>query len=466
MSYGPNVISIISIGSYASVYRYECGHGSNSASNGQYIGTNMPAIIIIDLGFGDAGKGSMVDYYARKTGAHTVVRFNGGAQAAHHVVLPSGKHHSFSQFGSGTFAGADTYLSKYMLFDPISLVPEAEHLAGCGVDQPYSYLAVNEDALVVTPFQRAANRLRESSRGNGRHGSCGMGIGETMADQLVIPHLCLKVGELRYKDIVYQKLAELQKYKRTQMAGCWNGSPEERILKSDDAVVEFGDRFLDCASRIKIVGDEYLDNRMSTGTVIFEGAQGVLIDEWYGFHPHTTWSTTTFENAMSMLRGYKSDIIRVGVTRGYAVRHGPGPFPTEDKTLDLPERHNDFNPWQREFRTGWLDLNMLGYALKVVGGVNHLDVTCLDRLADRHIKVCTDYEDTEGAGIKVRPAPNLEYQRALGQALSSVRCIYQDTDIEEILDIIECDLGVDIGTVSYGNTFEAKYALHPEIIAV
>src|SRR5215210_5965423 len=92
------------------------------------------AILIADLGYGGAGKGSIVDYLTRTTGAHTVIRYNGGAQAAHNVITPDGRHHTFAQFGSGTFVpGTRTHLSRYMLVDLLALLAEAEHLRAVGV---------------------------------------------------------------------------------------------------------------------------------------------------------------------------------------------------------------------------------------------------------------------------------------------------------------------------------------------
>ena len=117
-----------------------------------------------------------------------VVRFNGGAQAAHHVLGPGGETHAFAQFGSGTFTpGTRTFLSRFMLVDLFALVAEAEHLTSFGVPDPFGLLAIDPAALLTTPYHRAANRAREEARGEGRHGSCGMGIGETARYALDFP---------------------------------------------------------------------------------------------------------------------------------------------------------------------------------------------------------------------------------------------------------------------------------------
>src|SRR4029079_14978137 len=121
--------------------------------------TMQHAFLTVDLGFGDAGKGSIVDFLTHAHAAHTVVRYNGGAQAAHRVVTagPSPREHVFAQFGSGTVAGAATHLSRFMLLGPLGMVAEEQHLQALGVTDAFERTTIDERALVITPFQRAAN---------------------------------------------------------------------------------------------------------------------------------------------------------------------------------------------------------------------------------------------------------------------------------------------------------------------
>ena len=151
----------------------------------------MNHVIVVDLGYGDAGKGTVVDWLcSRQDGrpVHAVVRFNGGAQAAHNVITRDGRCHAFAQFGAGTFTpGVRTHLSRFVLIDPLALAAEAAHLASLGLADALDLLTVDRDALLTTPYHQAANRAREIARGNDRHGSCGMGIGET-ARYALSPH--------------------------------------------------------------------------------------------------------------------------------------------------------------------------------------------------------------------------------------------------------------------------------------
>ncbi len=172
-------------------------------------------VVVVDLGYGDAGKGTVVDWLCtRRCGeepVHAVVRFNGGAQAAHNVVTADGRHHSFAQFGSGTFTpGVRTHLSRHVLVDPLALIAEAGHLAALGVRDALDRLTVDRSALVTTPYHRAANRARETARGAGRHGSCGMGVGETMAYALAHGDEALRAGDCLCPRTVRRKLTLLR----------------------------------------------------------------------------------------------------------------------------------------------------------------------------------------------------------------------------------------------------------------
>jgi adenylosuccinate synthase len=111
------------------------------------------------------------------------------------------------------------------------------------------------------------------------------------------------------------------------------------------------------ADRVPLVDRGYLRRLLRAGPAVFEGAQGMLLDEWRGFHPYTTWSTTTFANAEALLAEAGETAVRLGVVRCYLTRHGPGPFVTEDPTLELPEPHNGTEPGRARsvpaIRTRW-----------------------------------------------------------------------------------------------------------------
>lgn len=460
------------------------------------------ATIVTDLGYGDAGKGSVVDYLAGQSESSAVVRFNGGPQAAHNVLTPDGRHHTFAQFGSGTFIpGVPTYLSRFMLVNPFNLYAEEKHLRDIGVSHTWSRLRVDAEAMVITPWQQTANRLREISRGSGRHGSCGQGVGETMSDLLTRSDLVVRVGDFFQPRALRAKLEGIREHKRNQLRPLVEALPdtedvwdELRVLEDpwipDECIVVY----LDFLQRVSVVERDYLKTLLETYEhVIFEGAQGVLLDEWFGFSPYNTWSTTTFENALTLLdeQDYSGDITRLGLIRGYSTRHGPGPFATEDSqlTLELPDAYNGHNEWQREFRVGFPDLVMLRYARTVTGSIDEVGVTCLDRLngyPDWYVAASyqapyiasdiTNYVTTnpDGSIHDLHPdgKDNLEHQEKLTRLLFTCQPRYQKLNafsgfgdaaspayIDELLGRIAEESDAPVTLTSFGPTRTDKRSL-------
>ncbi len=164
------------------------------------------ADVVIGANFGDEGKGLMTDYYAAKADS-IVVRFNGGAQAGHTVVTPDNKRHVFSHIGSGSFAGAETFLSRYFVCNPLLFRKEWDVLSPkCAIPQ----IHVDAAAIVTTPYDMMINQIAEDLRGSGRHGSCGMGFGETIERCTHAP-LALAYADLADTAGLRMKLAKIQK---------------------------------------------------------------------------------------------------------------------------------------------------------------------------------------------------------------------------------------------------------------
>lgn len=451
------------------------------------------AAIVTDIGYGDAGKGTTVDYLVRQVSSAVVVRHNGGAQAAHNVITPDGRHHTFAQFGSGSFVpGVQTYLSRYMLVNPLNMFPEAEHLISLGVSDVWERTSVDRDALVTTPWHSSANRIRELARGEGRHGSCGQGIGETMADSIAHPELALYVGDLQAWNLS-AKLEAIRQYKMAQLQQEFDSTLtfEEWETFADPNVVDLlVELYRAWTRRVTIVGGSHLRCLQDQyDLLVFEGAQGVLLDEWFGFHPYTTWSTTTHANALHLLSEshFDGEVTRYGVLRAYTTRHGAGPFVTEDPSLEIPlkERHNGLDDWQGAFRYGHLDLLAHRYALTVCGGADALVVTGLDRLAALPaLKVCNEYHlhgdhpdaseyfdlaaDGAVVGIKLGKQGDLDHQARLTELLLSCSPVYQTMSasgmpgqelLSDFLRTAEARLGLPITITSYGPTAADKRAL-------
>ena len=437
------------------------------------------AIILAGLGYGDEGKGTWTDFLARTEPVHTVVRYNGGAQAGHNVVLPDGRHHTFAQFGSGTFVrGVNTHLSRFMLLNPLRMLKEDDELRALDVTDALARTSIDRRALVTTPFQVAANRLRELSRGDARHGSCGMGIGETMSDWLAYGDEMVVAGDLLDPATLRRKLQRVRDLKREQLRDLLAALPEaapvvreRRILLDLDVIETCVRAYAHLAGLVRLVDDEYLGTLLDLdGTVVFEGAQGALLDEWRGFHPYTTWSTTTFKNALTLLdeQRYDGDVFKIGLLRAYMTRHGAGPFVAEDSRLRpvFTDPYNVTNDWQHGFRVGPFDAVAARYAVETAGRPDLLAISHLDQFADapaHRIAVAYRYRDRDSdqliVNLRTSPDPeDLDYQASLTRLVERCEPVYRSVagGADAFLEAVQAELGVPIGLTSYGPTFQDK----------
>lgn len=347
--------------------------------------------VVVGLGFGDEGKGTIVDYLTATEEVDFVLRFSGGPQAAHNVVTADGRHHTFSQFGSGTFNGVPTVLTNHMLINPFNLQREAEALSEKIEWDPFNMLTISENSLLILPWHWAINQLEEIRRGDGRHGSCGQGVGVAQKFALDYPDLAFRVKDMYLdresfvaKGLIVRELlkAEYGHHSKDEFFAM-DGNVRTDFQRSPGNVYAMIEFFLkDCMPIV--VSDDEISQLIAEHNCVWEGSQGVLLDEWKGFHPYTTWSTTTSQNALQLLSEAgvpREDVEVVGVTRTYHTRHGAGPFPTEDSSLaaDLPEQHNAAGVFQGGWRVGALDLSLLYYAIEADGEIDSLSVTHLDR---------------------------------------------------------------------------------------
>jgi adenylosuccinate synthase len=396
------------------------------------------AHLVVDLGFGDAGKGHVVDWLVRTAGARLVVRYNGGAQAGHTVVTDDGRAHTFAQIGAGSFVpGVRTFLAAPVVVHPTALAVEAEVLARAGVPDVLARLAADARCRVITPYHQAMNRLRELARGGARHGSCGVGVGETVADSLSFPDDTITLGTLRDATAAARILARVRERKRAEARTLvLPGTPSPRdaaracsdaeraLLDDEDVPRAWLGRACALARAITIAAPGQGAVWAGEGDVVFEGAQGVLLDHAHGFRPHTTWSDCTLRGADDVLDAWRwpGSRRRIGVHRVHHVRHGDGPLPSETRALDaLAEPHNGSGPWQGAFRRGWLDLSLLARAAHAVEPLDAVALTHVDALAlDAGWRV----HDASGpvalpSGLPARAAAVIErVERAAGAPVS------------------------------------------------
>jgi len=419
------------------------------------------AFVVADLGFGDAGKGLVTDFLVRHTGANVVVRYNGGAQAGHNVVTPDGRHHTFSQFGSGTFVpGVRTFLSRDVIVHPTALLLEERHLRSVGVPDAFDRLRIGAGSLVITPYLQSLGRLREIARGQRRHGSCGVGMGETVAHSIADPAESIRMKDLIDDAGVRRKLRHIEEYVRAEVSCLDRAALESDAARAELRIVDREDWIADWMEVARMTAalvaedDAWVPRANESSTVIFEGAQGLLLDENHGFHPHTTWSTCTTGPARSLLAEHlpDADVSTIGVVRTFAVRHGPGPFPTELSHLpSAPDEHNSFNRWQGTVRRGWFDAVLTRYAIEADGAIDALAVTHLDwveRLG--RWTYCGRYDND----VSLRPVRSrtLEERQAITERLASANPILTDVVGSEdvVIETIETVTGKPVAIGSRG----------------
>ncbi len=440
------------------------------------------AIIIAGLGFGDETKGMTMGWLTNQCGVHTII-LGGAAQRGHNR-----NGHAFCQFGSGMFTpGVFTHLPKQFIMHPQEIFREERELCAKGVMDAFDRTTIHRDALVISPYQQAANRLREIALGPNSHGSVGRGIRDTRCDHIEYSDQVLFARDLGNPTVTRRKLKFLRDLKYEQFRDVISQANGNQAIKDQlwvfkpdilEGHIEF---FWRISRKVQIVDNSWLKARLQLpGGVGFEGGQGVLLDEDYGFYPHVTWSRTGFTNALELLAGYTGKIVRLGLLRAYATRHGKGPMVTEETSLDayLPEPDNPSGQFTGAFRVGYLDLVALRYALDVTGGADFLAVSHLDRLA--HVpqwNICEAYrcnhpeapEFFEMRGnlatrIKKIDPGNLATREHLTQLLFRCQPVYRTivkTHEKDYLTYAEESLGVPIAIAGRGTTDRDREFLRP-----
>lgn len=314
----------------------------------------MKAIITVGMGYGDEGKGKIVAYLTKKYNSQYNVFYSGGFQRAHNIVEKD-KKHTFSQFGSGTFFGAKTYHDRDCIIDPLSLVQEAKHLESLGVCNPLDLVSFHPDCLVSTQYHLAVNRAKERFREKGkkqRHGSCGLGIGETR--RLWSQYdACVRALDLSNNDELIRKLFRIRDIMGDTLNDLNIPFPEEWPTSPYDV-------FKDLIAHKLQISEFFISGwvrHFDEGKIIFEGSQGILLDQHYGVNPHTTWSDVTPRNAVELCNYLNLEYETCGVTRTYLTRHGAGPL--NEFEYGIKDEYNPSNDWQGYLRSGPLNLTKL-----------------------------------------------------------------------------------------------------------
>lgn len=331
----------------------------------------MKAHVVIGANYGDEGKGLMTDALVRTLKAGTVVRFNGGAQAGHTVVVndvsaapvPSMRH-VFKHLGAGTLAGADTLLTKDFIVNPILLRDEMSSLYQISSYAHRCSLVIDWDAPVTTHVDMLINQALERKRSNGRHGSCGVGINETV-ERSLNENYRLRANDLNDQTLVAQKLKMIiDEYLPARMTNLGLSDQIDQVKKKSK---ECNPAFIDAVEFLlnKAFIEPTSHHTFNGEHVVFEGAQGLCLDQDSKNFPYVTRSKTGCINALDFIERSSAGFDEVTfyyVTRCYLTKHGAGFLPYEQATppfARIIERTNVSNEFQGDFRFALLDVDAL-----------------------------------------------------------------------------------------------------------
>lgn len=386
------------------------------------------ALAVIGSGYGDEGKGLMTDYLAANGEAPAVVRTNGGAQAGHTVQTPDGRRHVFHHIGSGALAGAPTHLSQFFVSNPVFFMRERQ-----AVMDLRGNVAVTVDprSIITTPYDMMINQVVERARGAARHGSCGMGFGEAI-ERSLRPEFALRFSDLaRGADHVEQVVGRIRRewapHRLAQLGLEEQARQFGEMLLSEDLVQGF---IADCAAFWNSTAP--LPDANIPDGAIFEGAQGLLLDQDYGAFPHVTRSNTGLKNMLLVsLEAGVGSIDVTYMTRAYSTRHGAGPFAFEDADMEwlkMVDPTNEPNDWQGTIRTAPLDLDTLA-----------------DAIGHDLVQVAPSIEVRASVGISCvdQVAPQMKI---------GINGSVQEVRRADLADLVADSVGLEVSKMSFGPT--------------
>jgi adenylosuccinate synthase len=370
----------------------------------------MPGIVIVGAQWGDEGKGKVVDLLAER--ADGVIRFQGGNNAGHTIVR-EGETWKFHLIPSGILhAGKPCIIGNGVVIDPKVLTEEIDGLRVRGVD--VDSLKISANAHVIMPYHLLLDQAGEAKLGKLEIGTTKRGIGPCYADK--VARLGIRMQDLLDEKILKKKIAAALEPKKLMLR------PYDKdidLFSMAEEYLTYGHRLEQHIADTAALAWDLLDHGK---TVLFEGAQGALLDIDHGTYPFVTSSNPIAGSACVGAGVGPKDIDEVwGVTKAYATRVGAGPFPSE---LDdeIGERlrtagHEFGTTTGRPRRTGWLDLVALRYACRI-NGLTHLAVTKLDVLSgfDR-LRVVTSYRGPDDARFETFPYHQSVLHHARGESI-------------------------------------------------
>ncbi|WP_394896424.1 adenylosuccinate synthase [Clostridium paraputrificum] len=349
----------------------------------------MSAFIVLGAQWGDEGKGKMTDYLAEE--ADVVVRFQGGNNAGHTVEVGD-RQYKLHLIPSGIlYDNKLNVIGNGVVVDPKALFEEIGYLEKEGVKVTPEKLIISDRAHLIMPYHRVLDVLKEKARGKNDIGTTGKGIGPCYTDKF--ERCGIRVCDLLHEDVFEEKLRENIKMKNEYITKVLGGE----ALDVEEILAQYKQYAEKIRPFVKDTSVKVYDSIKEDKTVLFEGAQGMLLDIDHGTYPYVTSSNTTAGGVSNGI-GVGPNMITnaVGITKAYTTRVGKGPFPTEleNETGEWirTKGHEYGVTTGRSRRCGWLDLVIVKSAVRV-SGLTSLAVTKIDTLAGLDkLKVCVGYK--------------------------------------------------------------------------
>lgn len=421
----------------------------------------MPSTIVIGAQWGDEGKGKLVDVMAQNS--DYVVRFQGGANAGHTLVV-DGKKTVLHLIPSGILhANTTCVIGPGVVIDIEKLLQEIDGLKKIGLLQNPQQLKVSETATVVMPYHKALDLARESALGDKKIGTTGRGIGPAYEDR--VARMAILIQDIFDPQRLRAKLTHALKEKMALFHSLY---PETEVNFDVESLIQ---QYSTYAEQLHPYRARDISFEVSLALadpqkkILFEGAQGTLLDVNHGTYPYVTSSSTSSGAALTGVGVGPLQISSVlGISKAYTTRVGSGPFPTElfdDVAKHLSSQGHEFGATTgRPRRCGWLDLVALKYAIRI-NGFSSIALMKLDVLRGlKELKVCTGYAVPGGKRVSDYSLSNPE--------IAQVEPIYEsfagfDEDIttarqigdlplaaRQYIQFIEKQIGVPIDVVSVG----------------
>ncbi len=367
--------------------------------------TVMANVVVVGSQWGDEGKGKFVDWLCER--ADIVVRFQGGHNAGHTLVI-DGKVYKIRLVPSGIVRGKISIIGNGVVLDPWALLEEIERLRAQDVSINPDLLKIAENTTLILPFHGELDAIREAALGKNKIGTTKSGIGPAYEDK--VGRRAIRIMDLRDPKALKGKIERALSNHNALMRGM--GEAEVDGQELFDKLMEIAPKVLPYTEVVW----KYLDDARRSGKrILFEGAQGILLDVDHGTYPFVTSSNVVAGQAAAGSGVGANAVSEVlGITKAYTTRVGSGPFPTEqlnDIGEELGQRGHEFGTvTSRKRRCGWFDAVLVRQTVKI-SGITGIALTKIDVLDTfKELKICIGYK-LDGETLDYLPAGMGDQQR-------------------------------------------------------